>query len=290
MKPASLLRWYPRAWRERYGDELAALIQDNLDEGRPAWRLRLSVIVGGLRERGRQARHAAAASLKCPAWHDRWGTIMLAGLTCGFLAGDLASSASAVGTWQGVALDVVLAAVALTGAVVLADGLAAFPALVRFLREGGGPKIRRRAGWAAGATVAAGGGLAGLVLVSGSHPPAQLNASWAYWADVLATGLAIAAAIGLWAGAATATARHLTLTPQVRAAQLVLGAVIPTAVTTMLITLALWWSATQDSVTMLVLAAANLAAVSASTPVKIRRAVRRGRRLRSAASRTIANP
>jgi hypothetical protein len=37
MKPASLLRWYPRAWRERYGGELAALIQDNLDEGRPAW-------------------------------------------------------------------------------------------------------------------------------------------------------------------------------------------------------------------------------------------------------------
>ena len=56
MKPASLLRWYPRAWRERYGGELAALIQDNLDEGRPAWRLRLSAIGGGLRERFRQAR------------------------------------------------------------------------------------------------------------------------------------------------------------------------------------------------------------------------------------------
>ena len=69
-----------------------------------------------------------------------------------------------------------------------------------------------------------------------------------------------------------------------RAAQLVLGAIIPTAVSTMLITLALWWSATQDSVTMLVLAVANLAAASAGTPVKIRRAVRRGRRLRSAAS------
>ena len=40
MKPASLLRWYPRVWRERYGSELVALIQDNLNEGRPAWRLR----------------------------------------------------------------------------------------------------------------------------------------------------------------------------------------------------------------------------------------------------------
>jgi len=285
MKPASLLRWYPRAWRARYGGELAALIQDDLDEGRPAWRLRLSAIGGGLRERFRQARHAAAASLTSPAWHNRWGTIVLAGLICGFLAGDLTSPLSAAPRgWQGVALDAVLAAVAVTGAVVLADGLLALPALVRFLRAGAWPKIRRRAGWAAAETVAAGGGLAGLVLVSGSHPPAQLNASWAYWADVLVTGLAMAAAIGLWAAAATATARHLTLTPRVRAAQLVLGAVIPTAVTTMLITLALWWSATQDSLTMLVLAAANLAAASAGTPGKIRRAVRRGRRLRSAAS------
>ena len=152
---------------------------------------------------------------------------MLAGLICGFLAGDLTSPLSAAPRgWQGVALDAVLAAVAVTGAVVLADGLLALPALVRFLRAGGWPKIRCRAGRVAAATVAAGGGLAGLVLVSGSHPPAQLNASWAYWAGVLVTGLAMAAAIGLWAAAATATSRHITLTPRVRAAQLVLGAVI----------------------------------------------------------------
>jgi hypothetical protein len=281
MKPARLLRWYPRAWRERYGGELAALIQDDLDEGRPAWRLRLSVIGGGLRERGRQARHAAAASVKSPAWHNRWGTILMAGLVCGLIPGDLAAPPAAAGAWQTVALDALLAAVAVTGAIVLADGLAALPALVRFLRAGGWPKIRRRIAWAAGATVAAGGGLAGLVLVSGSYPPAQLNASWAYWAGVLVTGLAMAVAIGLWASAATATARHLTLTPRVRAAQLVLGAVIPAAVTAMVVTLALWWSATQDSVTLLVLAGANLAAASVGAPVTIRRAVRRGRRLRS---------
>jgi hypothetical protein len=58
MKPARLLRWYPRAWRERYGEELLALIQDTLDEGRPTWRLRFSVAWGGLRERGHQTRGA----------------------------------------------------------------------------------------------------------------------------------------------------------------------------------------------------------------------------------------
>ena len=80
MKPARLLRWYPRAWRERYGGELVALIQDDLDEGQPAWRLRLSAMGGGLRERGRQARRAAAASVRRPGGHDRWGTILMAGL------------------------------------------------------------------------------------------------------------------------------------------------------------------------------------------------------------------
>ena len=116
MKPASLLRWYPRAWRDRYGGELVALIQDTLDEGRPAWRLRLSVIGGGLRERGRRARRTAAASLKSPAWHNRWGTILLAGLVCGFLAGDLTlPPPGAARAWQAVALDALLAAVAVAG-------------------------------------------------------------------------------------------------------------------------------------------------------------------------------
>jgi len=62
MRPARLLRWYPRAWRERYGEELLVLIQDTQEEGRPTWRLRLGVIRGGLRERGHQAVRAGKAS------------------------------------------------------------------------------------------------------------------------------------------------------------------------------------------------------------------------------------
>ena len=36
MKPsdpdaAKLLRWYPRPWRERYGEEFLAMVEDNLD-------------------------------------------------------------------------------------------------------------------------------------------------------------------------------------------------------------------------------------------------------------------
>jgi hypothetical protein len=50
---ARLLRWYPRAWRERYGEEFLAMVEDGLDGQRLGWRLRVSVAGAGLRERGR---------------------------------------------------------------------------------------------------------------------------------------------------------------------------------------------------------------------------------------------
>jgi hypothetical protein len=291
MKPASLLRWYPRAWRERYGEELLALIQDTLDEGQPTWRLRLGVAWGGLRERAHQARHAGRAAVKRLARPDRWWSLFVTGLVLATLPEAMTESPSQARGWQAPAVDGLLAAVVLTGAVVLASGLMAFPALVRFLQAGGWPKIRRRVMWAAGATVVSGGALAGLSFASSSRSSAQLNASWAYSVGLLAGGLAVAVAIGLWASAAVATARHLTLAPRVRAAQLVLGAITAVTVTVMFVTLVLWWSASQSSVALLVMALVNLALWSVVAPAKIGRAVRKGRRLRATASgATIVNP
>jgi hypothetical protein len=291
MKPANLLRWYPRAWRERYGEELLALIQDTVDEGRPTWRLRLGVIWGGLRERVHQAGQAARAAIKRPNGLDLWAKMLTAGSIVAILPQNLSESPPPARGWQAVAaFDALLAAVALTGAVVVASGLAALPALVRFLRAGGWPKIRRRVAWAGGASVVAGGALAGLVLVSVSRSPAQLDASWAYLVGFLATGLAVTAAIGLWAIAAAATARRLTLAPRVRSAQLMLGAVAPLAVTVTLVTLNLWWSVTQAP-GWLVVALVLLALASVPAWLRIRVAAQKGRRLRAAASgATTINP
>ena len=287
MKPAHLLRWYPRAWRERYGEELLALIQDNLQEGRPAWRLRLSVIWGGLGQRGRQVWHAATASFKA-ALSGRGILILAAGLICGLGLDGVTSVSPTARTWQPLALDAALAAIALTGALVLADGLIAVPALVRFLRAGGWPKIRRRAGWAAGVTAVAVGSV---VSVSGSGWQTSQNISWAGLAGLLVTGLATTGAIGLWSATATATARHLTLAPRVRAAQLILGAVLPTAVSAMIVTSNLWWWATRPSVTLLVLGLVNLALMIVTAPIRIGSAARQGRRLRASASgAAIINP
>jgi hypothetical protein len=290
MKPASLLRWYPRAWRERYGDELLALIQDTLEDGRPTWRLWLGVAWGGLRERGHQAGRVVRAAVTWRTAPDRW-SLFVAGLVLASLPVAAAGSPRQARGWQAAAADGVLAAVALTGVVVMASGLMALPALIRFLRAGGWPRIRRRVMWAAGATVVAGGALAGVSVASGSRSPAQLNTSWAFSVGQLAAGLAISVAIGLWAAAAVATAKHLALAPRVRAAQLMLGAVSTTLVTAMFVTLTLWWSATQSSIFLLVMGLVNLALGSVLVPRRVSRAVRKGRRLRAAASgAAVVNP
>jgi anti-sigma factor RsiW len=43
-----VLRWYPRAWRERYRDELLALVEDYRESGRFRFRDRLDLVRAGL--------------------------------------------------------------------------------------------------------------------------------------------------------------------------------------------------------------------------------------------------
>jgi hypothetical protein len=62
-----LLRWYPRAWRERYGDEFLAMVEDGLDGRRPGWRLRFGVVGAGLRERARRVLPAALRRMTADA-------------------------------------------------------------------------------------------------------------------------------------------------------------------------------------------------------------------------------
>ena len=295
MKPARLLRWYPRTWRERYGEELLALIQDTLDEGRPTWRLRLSVAWGGLRERVHQAVRAgtaAAAAAAAKRTSTGWLITVVAAMILGSLPWDLKAALPPARAWQKTAsFDALVGAFAVTGVVVLASGLVAAPAFIAFLREGGWQQIRCRVAWAAGATVAAGGGLAGLFLAERSMSSTQVNHSWAYGIGVVATTAALVVASGLWASAVTATAKHLKLATRARAAQPLLVAVTLTAAQAILPANLIWLAATQSSLPWLVVGVANLALVGFVTPRTIGRAVRQSRRLRTSTSRrTIVNP
>jgi hypothetical protein len=259
-----LLRWYPRTWRERYGEEFLAMIEDSLDGRRPGLRLRLSVARAGLRERGRQVRLAGQKRSRRIA-RGLGGT---PGLAMAFIAAsifadlplDLKRAPPPSRVWQAdVARYVLAGLVVVTVAVIAAGGLAALPAFVRFLRAGGWPKIRRRVGWAAVATVLAGGGLAGLVMVTRSHTYAQLNVSWAYASGQPVTLLAVMVALGLCTRAVKATARRLDLTPRVRAVEKRLGAVTVAAICLMVGVRLIWIASIESSVLWLLLGATLIA-------------------------------
>jgi hypothetical protein len=269
VKPADaaarkLLRWYPRAWRERYGEEFLAMVEDSLDGRRPGLRLRLSVARAGLRERGHQVRLAGQrTAVRAGRGLGGMPGLGMAFLVASILASlplDLKRTPPASRVWQADAARYVLAGlVVVTVAIIAAGGLAALPAFVRFLRTGGWPKIRRRVAWAAGATIAAAGGLAGLVIFVRSHTYAQVNVSWAYICGQPLALLAVMVALGLWVRAAKATARRLDLTPRIRAVEKTLGVVTGLGVVLVAGVRLIWIASIESSLFSLLLGTALIA-------------------------------
>jgi hypothetical protein len=146
-----LLAWYPPTWRERYGDELVALIEDELDGRRPTVRFRASVAWSGLRERGHEA--GLVGEQTAPAHQVRagsllvlcsWTAFVLAGASFSKLSEHFAGSMlPGTRTLAQGAFDAVVL-LAFTGAVVVALGaVAALPSFVRFVRAGGVRAMRR---------------------------------------------------------------------------------------------------------------------------------------------------
>jgi hypothetical protein len=289
MRPADprtgkLLRWYPRAWRERYGGEMLALIQDTLDGRRPTWRLRAGLAKAGLRERAYQAARTVAAH--GPAV-NRW-------VQSAWVASIVAVTPFAIQVpvppargWQVTAVfDALLAIGVFTAAAALAAVLVAIPASARFLRAGGWPKVRRRISWAAGATVPAAGGLAGIALSLPAHPTVDMNVSLASLLVLIATALAGTVALGLWASAFSALGRDVKFAPRVRAAEVALRTVISVAGPVTLWTYFIWYNTARSAVPWLVMAVGGLAfSLGVSAPPRIRLAVRRSRRILAAAGR-----
>ena len=62
---ARLLRWYPRRWRARHGDEFAALVHDTIDDGRGGPRLTLDVARTALAERVEASDRSSALLMTC---------------------------------------------------------------------------------------------------------------------------------------------------------------------------------------------------------------------------------
>jgi hypothetical protein len=287
-----LLRWYPRAWRERYGEEFLAMIEDTLDGQHLTLRLRISVAWGGLRERARSRTRilgrTAAAPLRAAfgAGIDRRWAFFLSGWLLAGLPAQFGVSVPAATTGRAAAaLDAEAAVGALAAAVVLARCVIALPAFGRFVRAGGWRKVRRQVAWAAGATAVAAGALAGLVLASAPVTFAQWNQSLTFALGALMTALLITAAIGLWARMAATTSGQLDIPRGAWTGERVLSVVAVMAVLLMMSCCILWLAAVQSSVPLLIFALISTSLQGVNQTVQMRGAIRPGRHRRSAAGR-----
>ncbi len=251
MKPD--LRWYPAAWRTRYGDELITLLDDEYGDRIPA-RIRLSLMTGGLRQRARQSglsgdaapvsqRVRAGALLVLAAWT----AFVIAG--CSFakfsehfdqaLPHGIASHHV-----PDVAFTMLQTVAAVAGLLVVAGALLVVPTFVRFLRNGGWASLRRYF-FRTFACTAVTGVVTAFVLVWAHHLTAPQRNGGIHWYGALFLLWAVLMTITLasWTALAVAIVGKLTLRERVIRAEAALAAVVAVAMIVMVGTTAVWWGA-----------------------------------------------
>lgn len=235
-----VLRAYPRAWRDRYGDELTALIEDSHPTGRLPVGVAIAVTAAGVRERIRQdatGEEAARSGGRLIAWG--WSLIVLAGIAVAKVS-EHWQAAVPLTERRVPALGIAVAsACALVVAVLAAVAVAvAAPALIRFVADGGLTHVRRILITAVAASAAV--TVVTVVAIATSHVPE--SAGGVGVAGILWASLVVAATLALTA-LATATERHLTLSVRVREAHRTLARAAGVAALGAVIGLVVWFVA-----------------------------------------------
>ncbi|HEX4218771.1 MAG TPA: hypothetical protein VHZ02_10410 [Acidimicrobiales bacterium] len=257
-----LLGWYPPRWRERYGDELGALMEDALGDGPPTPRFRLGIALAGLRERGHEAGvigdsrpapdRARAGSLLVLC---AWAAFVVAGSSFAKLSEGFGQAVPArTASLPSAAYDAVMATAIIGGLAVLAGVVIAVPAFLRFLKAGGWPSIRGHVGRASIATLVAAADTVALVAVAHTLTPAQRNGQlvhhpvvWYYLIGVIVTALLLTVMVGLWTVAAVATVRRLDLPRPVQSGEALLATAVAATMCVMTAATAAWWGAIASS-------------------------------------------
>lgn len=248
---ARLLRWYPVAWRERYGDELVALMEDQLGGRDTSIRFRLSIALAGLRERA----HGAGIVGRCASAAERaragallvlcaWTAFVVAGASFAKLSEHFdaavprASRGVPWGAYQQVQIVSVVAA-----ALLVAAGCCVLPAFVRFVGRGGWAPIRRAVLQAMAPSAALAVAIVALAAWAHHLSFGQRNgADAAYGTAVVAAAVLFVAVLGLWTRAAVVAGRRLELSRGVLAAVSSLAIGVAASMVAMTVGTAIWWA------------------------------------------------
>lgn len=247
-----LLRWYPPVWRERYGDEMAALLEDTYTAAAAVpFRQRLGLACRGLAERARygslrnrdadhEERARAGSLLVLCGW-----ALSLVGLAVFAKSTDnWFARTPATGRWLA---DDAVAAAAGAGVVgcvcVLVAALVLAPAFVRLLRAGRWHEVRSVVGAAALVALAAVSLVAGGVIWAHHLSLHDRNGgSPFYGAYFVVASLSVVAAIAWGTAAAVAVARRVEIPRRTLRAlgRLALGLTLLVLVA--LAGLVIWWA------------------------------------------------
>jgi hypothetical protein len=250
--PSRLLRWYPQAWRDRYGDEFVALLEDCSSDRRLTLAARSAIAGSGMRER---ARHVGLfGDTSAPRERVRagfllvlcaWSMYVVAGASFSKLSEHFDSHVSAESRalpWG--AFDVVQKVAVLAAILVGVGAVVAIPALTKFLRAGGWPTISRHVRRATAVTATALIASVGLITLAHSLSSAQRNGDdWPYTAAFVLWAVLIVATLALWTITAVVVARRLALTRSALAIETLLAGALTAAMVAMTAATAIWWTA-----------------------------------------------
>ncbi len=248
-----LLRWYPAAWRQRYGEELVALIEESYPGARIPWRCRLALLRSGLSERlraGGLLGPASAAGARNGSllvlW--AWAVFMVAGAGFANLADGWYRSVPVAGRTLPAAGYALVAGAALAGgAVVAVAACVCAPAVMAFGRRGGWPQMRRLVWPAATVTVVTAAAVTAMAAWAGTLDTADRNgALWTYSAYASLVALLITATIASWTATAAAAARRVGLGAVVLRRCAGLAVALTGVMAVLAAGTGLWWAAIES--------------------------------------------
>jgi hypothetical protein len=248
---SKLLRWYPSAWRARYGDEMTALLKDTYGTNRVPRRDRLSLTKAGSVERARSA--GLLGDAVGPDERVRAGSLLILCAWALFMVA-VAIVAKFSDNWIGMTptlhrslprdgFTAAMWAGALGGVLVLAAACVVLPAFVRFIRHHGWASIRRTLRRATLVVVMGVALTVGLSVWAHHLSPQERNGGTIpYELAFLLWSVVVVAAIAMSTAAAVSVARRLTLS---RRTLQVLGSMALALALTMgvvIVGFATWWS------------------------------------------------
>jgi hypothetical protein len=216
-----LLRWYPPQWRDRYGNEMAALLEDTYAAaGEVPLRQRVGLAWSGLAERARSS--GLVGWSHDPEVRLRGGSLLvLCGWAFFIVAGAMFVKVadhwftSIRSTGHAVAaggINVVGAAAGIGCLLVLVAAALVLPALVRLLRAGRWPEVRRPITLAVTSVVASGVLLVVLRAWAQSLSSHDVNGGLPiYGWFFLLVGVVFFGAVGCGTAAAVAVGRRVEL-------------------------------------------------------------------------------